>query len=138
MNKNIFFEDIENFSFNNEIFDKINFLINNERKKQGEINFIFCSDDYLLDMNKQYLQHDYFTDVITFDYSENNILSGDVFISIDRIKENAGEYKVPFEQELQRVMIHGVLHLAGYNDKTDEEKKEMTDKENEYLFHKFQ
>ncbi len=135
MEKNIFFEDINSFETGNDIFKKLDFLIENENKKEGEINFIFCSDNYLLDMNKTYLKHDYFTDVITFDYCENEILSGDIFISIDRIKENAKLYNVSFNQELHRVMIHGLLHLVGYNDKTDEEQKEMTDKENEYLFH---
>jgi len=133
MNKNIFFEKIDPFDFNPGIFSKIENLIQNENKTKGDLSFIFCSDDYLLDINKKYLNHDFYTDVITFDYSENNILSGDVFISIDRVKENAGTFNVPFEEELQRVMIHGVLHLAGYKDKTDKEKKQMTDKENFYL-----
>jgi len=133
MAKNYFFENIKSFSFDKKIFDKINRMIFEEKKEEGELSFVFCSDDYLLKMNKDYLQHDYFTDVITFDYTENNIISGDIFISIDRIKENAKRFNVTFEEELQRVMIHGILHLIGYNDKTEEEQSEMTEKENKYL-----
>ncbi len=133
MAKNYFFENIKSFSFDKKIFDKINRMIFEEKKEEGELSFVFCSDDYLLKMNKDYLQHDYFTDVITFDYTENNIISGDIFISIDRIKENAKSFNVTFEEELQRVMIHGILHLIGYNDKTEEEQSEMTEKENKYL-----
>ncbi len=133
MEKNWFFEDINEFDFDNKIFNKIENLISNENKTDGELSFIFCSDDYLLDMNKKYLNHDFYTDVITFDYCENDIVSGDVFISVDRIKENAQTYKSSFEKELQRVMIHGVLHLVGYKDKTDTEQKQMRERENFYL-----
>lgn len=105
-----------------------------EKKVPGSINFIFCSDDYLLEINKKYLQHDTFTDIITFDYSvSDGPISGDVFISIDRVKENAKQFQTPFVNELHRVMIHGVLHLAGYKDKTSEEKKLMRSKEDYYL-----
>lgn len=133
MIQNYFFEETAEFPFDKKIFEKIENLIFNENKKEGELSFIFCSDEYLLKMNKEYLQHDFYTDVITFDYTETDIISGDVFISADRIKENAENYKTTFENELQRVMIHGVLHLVGYNDKTEEEQKEMTKKENQYL-----
>lgn len=131
--ENYFFEDTGPLFIKKEVVAKINDLIKSEQKNKGEITFIFCSDKYLLEINKEYLQHDYYTDVITFDYSENNIISGDIFISIDRVKENADTYKVSFENELYRVMLHGVLHLVGYNDKTKEEQKIMRQKEDEYL-----
>ena len=98
-----------------------------------EINFIFCSDDYLLKVNREYLSHDYYTDVITFDYSEKNNIAGDIFISIDRVEENAKYYKKTKYHELLRIIIHGVLHLLSYKDKTEIEKTEMTNKENFYL-----
>jgi len=99
----------------------------------GNISFIFVSDDYLLKMNQQYLNHDYFTDIITFDYCEEEIISGDIFVSVDRVRENASSLGQEFNRELFRVMIHGVLHLMGYHDKTDEEKKQMRTKEDEAL-----
>ena len=99
-----------------------------------ELNFIFCSDEYLLVMNKQYLDHDTYTDVITFDNSEAlKTIVGDIFISIDRIRENAADFKRPFANELCRVMIHGTLHLLGYPDKTKAAKSIMTSKEDHYL-----
>ena len=101
--------------------------------KTGEISIIFCSDDYLLDINKKYLNHDYFTDIITFNYNEKNTIIGDLFISVDRVKEIAKELKVDFNNELFRVIIHGVLHLCGYNDKTQDQQKEIRAKEDEYL-----
>ena len=104
-----------------------------EISKLGDINIIFCSDNYILDVNMKYLQHDYFTDIITFDYCEDNILSGDLFISIDSVRENALFYGAEFEEELNRVMVHGILHLIGYDDHTDEEVKVMRSKENYYL-----
>jgi rRNA maturation RNase YbeY len=107
--------------------------ITSEGKVTGDISFIFCSDAYLLEVNKQYLNHDYFTDIITFDYVENNLISGDIFISCDRVKENAAQFKTGFENELSRIIIHGVLHLLGYKDKSKKEKLRMTDKENFYL-----
>lgn len=128
------FEDIQPFKFHEKLIkNHINDLIKNEQKKRGELTFIFCSDEYLLEMNKQYLDHDYYTDIITFDYVENNIVSGDLFISIDRIKENAQKFNIEFLKELYRVVFHGVLHLVSYNDKTDEEQQIMTEKENYYL-----
>ncbi len=133
MEKNYFFEDTKEFSFDENVFTKIEILISDENKSDGELSFIFCSDNYLLEMNKNYLNHDYYTDVITFDYCENDIVSGDIFISIDRIKENAKIYKTTFQNELHRIMIHGVLHLVGYSDKTDKEQKQMREKENFYL-----
>ncbi len=104
-----------------------------EGKKLADVNFIFCSDSYLLEVNKQYLNHDYFTDIITFDYVEGNLISGDIFISIDRVGENAKIYNVQFMNELYRIIIHGILHLIGYKDKDPSEKALMTEKENFYL-----
>jgi probable rRNA maturation factor len=104
-----------------------------EGKTLGDISFIFCSDDYLLEVNKQYLNHDYFTDIITFDYVENDVISGDIFISCDRVKENASEFKTGFENEMSRIIIHGVLHLMGYKDKAKKDKLLMTQKEDFYL-----
>lgn len=102
-------------------------------KKIGNISYIFCSDDELLQINNQYLKHDYYTDVITFDYSEGVILNGDIFISIDRVKDNAEQVGVTFEEELYRVMIHGVLHLSGVNDKTEQQAKQMQKAEEDSL-----
>lgn len=99
-------------------------------KKTGDIAYIFCSDERILEVNKQYLQHDYYTDIITFDYSEGQIISGDIFISVDTVKTNAREFGVSFEQELNRILIHGILHLCGQDDKTPELRLEMTRKEN--------
>ena len=131
---NIFFEDTEEFNLANLNIEKnIEKLAESESRTLGDINYILCSDPYLLDINRQYLNHDYFTDVITFDYSEDNVISGDIFISVDTVADNAKEYGVTFEKELERVMIHGVLHLVGYNDKSDSEVKVMRSKENQYL-----
>lgn len=102
-------------------------------KKTGEIAFVFCNDDKILEINRQYLQHDYYTDIITFDYSQKNIISGDIFISLDTVKTNAEQFGIAFEQELHRIVIHGILHLCGQDDKTPELKKTMTAKENEAL-----
>jgi probable rRNA maturation factor len=99
-------------------------------KKIANINYIFCTDERILEVNKQFLDHDYFTDIITFDYSENNSIAGDIFISIDTVKSNAAEFGVSFEQELYRIIIHGILHLCGQDDKTPELRLEMTRKEN--------
>ena len=99
----------------------------------GELSFVFCSDDYLRELNIKHLNQDYFTDVITFDYSKEMSLIGDVFISTERVKENAKLFNVSFNEELFRVIIHGVLHLCGFKDKTKEEKAEMRSKENNFL-----
>ena len=104
-----------------------------EIRRIGDISIIFCSDNYILDVNMRYLQHDYFTDIITFDYCEKDILSGDLFISIDSVRENALFYGVPFADELDRVMVHGLLHLIGYDDHTEEQIREMRAKEDYYL-----
>ena len=128
------FEEVDEFSLQRRnIKNWIKSAAVNENKKVGEIQYIFCSDVYLLKINKKFLNHDYYTDIVTFDYDEKNIISGDIYISIDRIKENADLYNVEFNNELLRVIIHGILHLIGYNDKSDFEQKIMTEKENYYL-----
>ena len=99
----------------------------------GELGITFGSDDYVLKLNQEYLDHDYYTDIITFDYVEQGIVSGDIVISIDRVRENAKEFGVSFTEELNRVIIHGVLHLLGYRDTSDEEKTKMREKENYHL-----
>jgi probable rRNA maturation factor len=111
----------------------MNSVIKRESKQVGAINIIFTSDSEILEINIKYLNHNYFTDVITFNYNESDIIIGDIFISIDRVKFNAKEYSNPFQNELNRVIIHGVLHLIGYNDIDLETKKTMIEKENIYL-----
>ncbi|MFW5803613.1 MAG: rRNA maturation RNase YbeY [bacterium] len=130
------FHEINIFPFPESLFRKwILFLIHNEQKILGDINVIFVSDQYLYEMNVSYLKHDYLTDVITFNYgnSENNIVSGDIFISIDRISENSQINRLPFLNELLRIIFHGVLHLIGYDDKNNDDKHIMTAKEDYYL-----
>jgi len=102
-------------------------------KKTGEIAYLFCDDAKILEINRQYLQHDFYTDIITFDYSEGNIISGDIFISLDTVRSNSQMYHTDFETELHRVMIHGILHLCGKDDQSEAEKKEMNAAENSAL-----
>ena len=111
----------------------LNQVISNEAKEEGDITYIFCNDDYLLEKNIRFLNHNTLTDVITFDYCEGNSVSGDIFISIERVKENSEVFKVDFLTELNRVMVHGLLHLLGYKDKTEKESNLMRKKENYYL-----
>ena len=99
----------------------------------GAISFIFCNDDYILDVNRKYLNHDYYTDVITFDYREGKVLSGDVFISLDTVQSNALEFGTTYEEELHRVIVHSVLHLIGFKDKSDNDAQEMRQNENHCL-----
>jgi rRNA maturation RNase YbeY len=134
-NIGFFFEKVSIPGFSEkEIREWIIGLIENEGKVPGDISFIFCNDQYLYQMNVQYLQHDTLTDIITFDYcQENGNISGDLFISIDRVEENARELNLSFNQELKRVMVHGVLHLMGYNDKDSAQQAAMRQKENYYL-----
>ncbi|MDR3705184.1 MAG: rRNA maturation RNase YbeY [Paludibacteraceae bacterium] len=101
--------------------------------KVGDISYIFCSDEKILEVNKQYLQHDYYTDIITFDDTQEHTINGDIFISIDTVKSNAEELKIPFDKELCRILIHGILHLCGQKDKAPKDKAEMTRKEDEAL-----
>ena len=104
-----------------------------EIRRIGDISIIFCSDNYILDVNMKYLQHDYFTDVITFDYCEGDKLSGDLFISVDTVRENAKLYNTDFNYELNRVMVHGILHLIGYDDHSQKDKQLIRKKEDYYL-----
>lgn len=108
-------------------------LILSEGKKLGEINYIFCDDEYLLKINQDYLQHDYYTDIITFDYVKGKTISAEIFVSLQRISDNASTLSRDYEDELRRVLAHGVLHLIGYKDKTEEEEKEMRRMEDLYL-----
>jgi len=112
-------------------------VILSENKKEGDINYIFCDDEFILEINKQYLNHDYYTDIISFDYSVGNELHGDIFISIERVQENAEDFNVTFDEELKRVIIHGILHYCGYKDKSKEDEAIMRNKEDEKikLFH---
>ena len=129
-----YFEDIQPLRLKKIVLiSHIKYLINSELMIVGDLSIIFCSDDYLLNINKQYLDHDYYTDIITFNYVENKTISGDLFISVERITENAANYDTDMEKELLRVIFHGILHLIGYNDKTEEEKKLMRQKEDFYL-----
>ena len=107
--------------------------IEKEGFELGEINYIFCDDDYLHNINVEFLQHDTLTDIISFDYTLGKLVGGDIFISVDRVKENANEFNTSFENELHRVIIHGILHYMKYKDKTEEEKQVMREKENTCL-----
>ena len=129
-----FFEDT-NFKFNRRRLTSqwLKFTAESEIKRIGQVNIIFCSDNYILDINQKYLQHDYFTDIITFDYCANGILSGDIYISLDTVASNAEEFKKNPEEELHRVIIHGILHLVGINDKGPGEREIMEAAENEAL-----
>jgi len=124
-----------NFKLDNEqnYKDWVIRVIQSENKETGEINYIFCDDEELYKINTQYLNHQTLTDVISFDYTEKNKISGDIFISIERVRENASIFNVSFNEELLRVMIHGVLHYCGYKDKTEGDKIEMQLKENEKI-----
>jgi len=131
VNIQFFNEDVELPRLDVERVKKwLNFIAKKHDKVVGDLNYIFCSDDYLLSVNRQYLDHDYLTDIITFDYTEGSIISGDVFISTDRVSENAIEFNVSNDEELLRVISHGVLHLIGFNDKNDADQEVMTQQEN--------
>jgi len=127
------------FSLVNEarFTDWINRIIVSNEYFPGDISYIFCKDDYLLEINKKYLKHDTYTDIITFDYTNGDLISGDIFISIERVRENALEFGAEFQDELLRVMCHGILHLMGFKDKTEDDIEIMRSKENEMmkLFH---
>ena len=130
-------------SFNSEIDFKldnetlfsnwISKVILSENKKEGDINYIFCDDEFILEINKQYLNHDYYTDIISFDYSVGNELHGDIFVSVERVQENAEDFNVTFEEELKRVIIHGILHYCGYNDKSEDDEALMRKKEDDKI-----
>ena len=127
-------QDID-FTFKNKAANNqwLKVVAESEIRMLGQISIIFCSDNYILDINMKYLQHDYFTDIITFDYCKGDKLSGDLFISIDSVRENARLYDVDFQEELYRVIVHGLLHLIGYDDHTKAQKAQMRAKEDYYL-----
>jgi len=108
-------------------------VVKNEGKSIEHLSYIFCTDEYLLNINRKYLKHDYYTDIITFPYQQGDILESDIFISIDRVTENAKLFNIPKDEELRRVMVHGVLHLIGYDDHGEQNQKLMRQKEDEYL-----
>jgi len=126
--------DLENIK---EYTTWINAIVVSEDVHLGDLSYIFCSDEYLIKLNQKYLGHDTYTDIVTFNYSEEDVISGEIYISVDRVKENAVKFKEDFNKELRRVMAHGVLHLLGYNDKSKKEKEEMRTKEDEKvnMFH---
>lgn len=128
-----FFEDVASFTIEPATSAWLVELIAMEEKKTGKINYIFCSDERLLEVNKEYLQHDYFTDIITFDYVKGTKISADIFVSLPRISENSILHHSTFEDEFHRVLAHGLLHLCGYKDKSESQAKEMRAKENFYL-----
>ena len=117
--------------------DWISRIIESEGFDEGEINYIFCDDEYLHKINVDYLDHDTLTDIISFDYREGNLLQGDIFVSVERVKENALDFNVPFEDEIKRVLSHGILHYCGYKDKSPEDELLMRSKEDEkiQMFH---
>jgi len=123
------------FELENELRVKrwITAIVNAQNKRVGNIGYLFCDDAYLINVNRTYLNHDTYTDIITFDYVEGNVISGDIMISVERVRENAALFNSSFEQELRRVIIHGVLHLLGQADKSDEEAAEMRKKEESAL-----
>jgi rRNA maturation RNase YbeY len=131
---NVFYEDTKTLDKTPEFFDLwFGKICHTEGKLLGDVSVVFCSDTYLLELNKRHLQHDFFTDIITFDYSEGDSVAGDLFVSVDRVYENADAYNVSRETELNRVSVHGILHLLGYKDKTPHEVAVMREKENEAL-----
>ena len=123
------------FDFQNDdsLAEWVGQVVEKENYREGELNFIFCSDAFLLEKNIEFLKHDALTDIISFDYTIGSFVSGDIFISIERVKENAAAFKVSFEEELHRVMVHGVLHYCGYKDKDRDDKELMRSKEDYYL-----
>ena len=129
-----YFEDTD-FIFKGKTINNkwLRLVAESEIRRIGQISIIFCSDNYILDVNQQYLQHDYFTDIITFDYCEGDRLSGDLFISVDTVRDNALEYGTEFKDELKRVIVHGILHLIGYDDHEEDDIAQMRAKENYYL-----
>ena len=130
---NYFFENIDKKNIDSNISIWLEDLILSENKKLGDINYIFCDDDYLLKVNQDYLDHDYYTDIITFDYVKGKTISGDIFVSLPRILDNASTLSQDSEKEFRRVLAHGLLHLCGYKDKTEEEESTMRQKEDFYI-----
>ncbi|AQX04368.1 rRNA maturation RNase YbeY [Elizabethkingia meningoseptica] len=130
---NYFYENVSPISDEDKRAKWLENLILDEGKKPGDINYILCDDEYLLEINKQYLDHDYYTDIITFDYCKGKIISGDIFLSLQRVLDNASMLETKQEEELNRVLAHGILHLCGYKDKTEGEQKLMRSKEDFYI-----
>lgn len=130
-----YFKEDTKFEFKSRALNNkwLKMVAESEIRRIGDINIIFCSDNYILDVNMEYLQHDYFTDIITFDYCEKNRLNGDLFISVDSVRENALFYGTEFSDELNRVIVHGILHLVGYDDHSEEDIAVMRSKEDYYL-----
>lgn len=128
-----FFEKIDSIKIDSEAKQWLENLIKTEEKKLGDINYIICDDQYLLKVNQDYLNHDYYTDIITFDYVKGKTISGDIFVSLPRVLDNATTLSKTFEEEFRRVLAHGLLHLCGYKDKTEDQEKEMRNKEDFYL-----
>ena len=134
MKLNVFCEEVKSPKVTKKLIKEIVTLISIEEDTVfGDINIIFCSDVYLLNINNEYLKHDYYTDIITFDYKNENSVSSDMFISLDRVQENSNSIKIPFNHELLRIIIHGTLHLSGYEDDTLVKRKYMSLKEDYYL-----
>ena len=125
--------EFPSFFSEDKIVEWIDEIAETYEKTAGEMSFIFCNDEHILEINKQYLDHDYYTDVITFDYCVGNLLCGDIFISLDTVASNAEQFGVGFEEEFHRVVAHSVLHLVGFKDKTDAEATVMRDNENKCL-----
>jgi probable rRNA maturation factor len=130
---NYFFENINSIDISGKISPWLSNLVSAENKKLGEITYIFADDDYILKVNQDYLKHDFYTDVITFDYVKGKIISGDIFVSLPRISDNAKMLNKEFEKEFLRVLAHGILHLCGYKDKSEEEISVMRNKEDHYI-----
>jgi len=130
-----FFNESVSFKLPNKLIIRniIKTIAKDNQFKCGDINYIFCNDDYLLQINQKYLNHDYFTDIVTFNYNNLGSICGDMFISIDRVKENSELYKQKLDIEFVRVIFHGILHLVGFTDDTNEKKKIMRDKEDFYI-----
>lgn len=130
-----YFSETEEFSLEEpqSFSDWLTMCVEKLNHKIDSINYIFCDDEYLLEINKKHLEHDYYTDIITFDYSDGKQLSGDIFISIERVADNAYDYDIDFDVELSRVMAHGLLHMMGFKDKTPQEQKEMRKMEDQCL-----
>lgn len=129
---NYFYEDVEEI-ISEDYKPWLEDLIKYEEKKVGNINYIFCNDEYLLKVNQDFLQHDYYTDIITFDSVKGKTINGEIFVSLQRVRDNASFLSKPYEEELRRVLAHGVLHLCGYKDKAPDDEKLMRQKEDFYI-----
>lgn len=129
------FNYLDKFQLSNEqeVRDWLEFVLDEEDRELGEVSYIFCDDDYLYDLNVKHLKHNTLTDIISFDYSLGKVVSGDIYISVERVEENAGDREIEFADELHRIMVHGLLHYIGYKDKTEAQRKTMRKKEDYYL-----